>query len=58
MKQLGNLDSIWLISAAPDLYLALEMLVLLHKEHYGLDGAWDTELIDAEKALQKARGGE
>ena len=45
-----------LIAAAPDLYRALEKIAKQHRKHYGLDGAWDSVLSNAEKALTKARG--
>ena len=45
-----------LIAAAPDLYRALEKIAKQHRKHYGLDGAWDSVLSNAEQALAKARG--
>lgn len=46
-----------LISAAPDMYRALRGLLEAHRHVYGLDGAWDSEVKAAEKALAKADGG-
>ena len=45
-----------LIAAAPDLVEALEGLARMHRERFGLDGAYDTEIRVAEDALAKAYG--
>jgi len=45
-----------LIAAAPDLVEALEGLARMHRERFGLDGAYDSEIRIAETALAKAYG--
>jgi hypothetical protein len=45
-----------LIASAPELLEALKRLVDLHVATYGLDGAWDEELNNAQKAIAKAEG--
>ena len=32
---------------------ALKNLCQKHRQHFGLDGAWDEELLNAEKALKE-----
>lgn len=32
----------------------LRALVQMHKKHYGLDGAWDEELVKAERLLEES----
>jgi hypothetical protein len=43
-----------LFASAPELLEALKRLVDLHVATYGLDGAWDEELNNAQKAIAKA----
>jgi hypothetical protein len=45
-----------LIAAAPELYEALEFMAKVYRNERGLDGAFDSCLTLAEKALAKARG--
>jgi hypothetical protein len=51
-----NQENLALIAAAPDLYEALELMAKVYRNEHGLDGAFDSCLTLAEKALAKARG--
>jgi predicted ribonuclease toxin of YeeF-YezG toxin-antitoxin module len=42
------------ISAVPEMIEALIEIMKVHRHVYGLDGAWDKELKQAEQALTKA----
>lgn len=44
------------INCHDELVDALDKMAALHRKTYGLDGAFDSELLAAEAAIKKARG--
>jgi hypothetical protein len=45
-----------LISASPELLEALKAFAKWHREYFGLDGAYDPVMTQANKAISKAEG--
>ena len=50
------LPDAYLIAASPELYEALDKLVLAYRLLGGLEVAYDSALVKAEEAMKKARG--